>query len=324
MRMARIAALLLCLPLGGCQILPEKGASYRVYEAPAAAYPLCPADAHLRYSYRKRVAFAQLQTRQYSRLRGLHGIESRYMATLAQRLDRGRYQPLDLSVASPSQTPALDLHGRSMSQAEKITTLAQQHRAQFVVTGEILDMAQQQPRSYLSRVYRETPLLGLYTEDPERMVVIRLDVFDGSSGQPIDQQVFTAWSRDGADLARQHTLMGERFMHTPLGQALDGLLEQQSAYIAGLLSCIPLQFEVQRMAGLEQAVLSAGAAQGLRPGDVFRVTRERRPEGLYRQPVGQRPVGELVVEEVYPEHAVGRLASGEGASLRQGDWVRAW
>lgn len=324
MRLARIAALLLSVLLSGCLLIPEREPNSAVYDAKTAAYPNCLADNNPRYSYRKRVAFTRLNVTNRTRLRGLYGIESRYMDALSQRLDRNRYQPLALSELNPDSTVAVDLHGKPMSKAQKIVNLARQHRAQFVVAGELIDMAQQQPRGYFSRMYRSKPVLGLYTSDPERMIVIRLEIYEGSSGLLIDHQTFKAWSKDAADLNPQYTLMGERFMNTALGVALDGLLAQQNNYVAGLLSCIPLQLEIKHMASLEQAVLSGGAAQGLRPGDKLKITRESRPSGVHSQTSGQTVVGKLVVEEVYPEHAIGSLQEDSGASLRQGDWARAW
>lgn len=324
MRLARTAALFLCVLLSGCKLIPVKGATHAVYDPVAPAYPNCLADTSPRFSYRKRVLFTRLDVKSRAQLRGLYGIESRFMESLVARIDRNKYHPISQSEQLIDSVISIDLHGKVMPKSKKVVNLARQHRAQFVVSGEILDMGQQQQRSLFSRTYRSNPLLGAYTNDPERMIVIRLDVYEGSSGVLLDQQTFKAWSKDGADLNTQYTLMGERFMHTALGAALHGVLTQQQEYVSGLLSCIPLQAEIMRMAGLERAVLSVGAVQGVRPGDSFKAYRNSQPSGVHEQMVSQRSVGKLVIEEVYPEHAIGSLEAESGATLRQGDWVRAW
>lgn len=324
MRMARTAALFLCVLLSGCMLIPEKGVTHAVYEPAAPAYPNCLADTSPRFSYRKRVLFTRLDNKNSNQMRGLHGIESHFVESLVARIDRNRYHPISQSEQMIDSVVSVDLHGKVMPKSKKIVNLARQHSAQFVISGEILDMGQQQQRSLFSRTYRSNPVLGAYTKDPERMIVIRLDIYEGSSGLLLDQQTFKAWSKDGADLNTQYTLMGERFMHTALGAALDGVLTQQQAYVSGLLSCIPIQAEIMRMASLERAVLSVGAAQGLRPGDTFKTYRNSQPSGVHQQSVGQRSVGKLIIEEVYPEHAIGSLEPDSGSTLRQGDWVRAW
>lgn len=324
MRMARTAALALFVFLSGCQLIPEKGPTHAVYQAAPPTYPNCLADDSPRFSYRKRLLFTRLTVKDRSHLSGLYGIESEYVESLVARVDRNKYHPLSLSDQVIDDTLSVDLHGKVMPKSKKIMSLAHQHSAQFVIGGEVIDLGQQQKRSGFSRTYRSTPVLGVYTNDPERMIVIRLDIYEGSSGLLLDQQTFKAWSKDGADLNPQFTLMGERFMHTALGAALDGILQQQESYVSGLLSCIPIQAEVTRMAGLERAVVSVGAAQGLRPGDNFKAYRNSQPSGVHEQRVSQRPIGKIIIEEVYPEHAIAALESDSGATLRQGDWVRAW
>ncbi len=324
MRMARIATTALCVFLGACELMPERGLQQAVYPAPAAAYPDCRQESDPRYAYRKRVVFTRLSVKNRKQLRGLHGIESEYAQALASRLDRDTYQPVSLSHQSLHTNSAIDLQGRLLSQAAGIAELARRHRAQFVVGGEIVDMGQQQRRGHYSRSFRQLPVLGNYASDPERMIVVRIDIYDGASGKLVDQETFKAWSKDGADLKPLHTLLGERFMHTPLGVAIHGVMTQQNDYISTLLSCMPLQTQIQRMANTERGVIAAGAAQGVRPGDRFRVYRPASLPGARDQNVSQRPLGKLVVEEVYPEHALGTLDTESGASLRPGDLVRVW
>lgn len=324
MRLARIATTALLVFLGGCQLIPERGLQQAVYPAPAAAYPDCRADNDPRFAFRKRVLFTRLDIRDRHQLRGLHGIETAYAKALSARLDRDRYHPVSLGSRALQTHGAIDLQGKRLTKASLIANLGREHRAQFVVGGEIIDMAQQQSRGYYSNSFRQLPLLGNYASDPERMIVVRLDIYDASSGLLVDQETFRAWSKDSADLKPLHTLMGERFMHTALGVAMNGVLEQQNEYISTLLSCMPLQTEVERMAGSEHGVLSAGAAQGLRPGDSFKVFRPTRLAGTGKRNISQRPVGRMVLNEVYAEHALGTLESDTGATLRQGDLVRVW
>lgn len=324
MRMARIAAFILCFLMAGCELIPERGVTHVVHQKASPVYPNCLADESPRFSYRKRIAFVGLDVKNRNQLRGLYGIENRYMEALSARIERARYHPIKLSHESLNTGQSVDLHGQLMTTEKKIRNLARRHRAQFVVGGEILDMGQQQVRNRFSSSYRSNPLLGAYTSDPERMIAIRLDIYDGFTGLLLDQESFNAWSKDAADLNTRHTLMGERFMHTALGLALEGLLEQQKDYVSELLSCIALQGEIRNMATMENAVLSLGASQGLRPGDQFKVYRKNQPSGIHEQSISQRSVGTLLIKDVYPEHALGQLESDSGASLRQGDWVRAW
>jgi|GEM_PF-2421299 len=330
MRVARIAwslsLILLCSSLlSGCLTLPPpKGPSHAVNTPPAAAFPNCLADTSTRFSFRKRVVFTRLDVQNRKNIDGLYGIQSRYVDTLSARLDRNKYQSLALSSIGLNDIEAVDLHGKSMQLQQKISNISRQYQAQFVVGGEILDMGQQYPRDRFSRLFRDYPVLKDYSQDPERLIEIRLDIYNGSTGVLLDQETFSAWSRDGADLNQSYTLMGRRFMRSAIGMALDGLIEQQSDYVSGLLSCIPLQAEVLRIASGEQGVLSVGAQQGLRPGDEFKVYRNSEPSGVHDQKVSQRSIGKIKISEVYPDFAFGSLDDESGASLRQGDWIRAW
>lgn len=327
MRMARIAASV-CLScfISGCQYIPQKikGPDHAVAAAPGVAYPNCLGDSSSRFSYRKRVLFTRLDVKNRQHLRGLYGIESRFIDSLSEHLDRNRYDAITRSDIGLSDIQAVDLHGKVMRIEKKISNLAAQYRAQFVVAGEIIDLGQQTPRSVFSRNYRSVPIVSDYTDDPKRMIVIRLDIYEAVSGELLDRETFSAWSKDDADLNQQVSLMGEYFMQTSLGVALQGVLDQQNNYVSGLLSCIPLQGQVLRMAAAEQAVLSVGASQGLRPGDSFKVYRNNESAGVHDLEVSQRAIGELTVNEVYPDYALGALSDDSGASLRQGDWVRAW
>ncbi len=324
MRLARIAALALCLFLSACQLMPTKGPTHLVHPIASVAYPDCRGDDQARFSYRKRLVFLRLDVKDRAQLLALHGIESRFAEALGERIDRNKYHPIALSDTNLQAAQPVDLHGKTMTPQKTTAELARRHRAQFVIAGEIIDMGQQQNRNYISRNYRKVKYLDRFANDPARMIVIRLDVYDGSTGMLLDHEVFKAWSKDTADLDRKTTLMGGEFMQSPLGAALDGLLEQQSEYVEALLSCIPMQAEVLRMQSSEQAVLSIGASQGLRPGDKFKVYRSMQAAGVHDQNVSQRLIGSLLIKDVYPEHALGQLEDDSGASLRQGDWVRAW
>jgi len=166
--------------------------------------------------------------------------------------------------------------------------------------------------------------LGSYTHDPDRTIALRLQVYDGSNGTLLDQQKFTGWSKDSADLDRQRTLLSESFMESPIGKALDKMLDQQGAYVSGLLSCIPMQSKIAQLHKRQQGVIPVGTMAGLRPGDNLMVFRADGASGVYRTSESQRQIGQATVKQVHPESALIELQENTIKSLRVGDVVRAW
>lgn len=115
--------------------------------------------------------------------------------------------------------------------------------------------------------------LGL--ESVNGVVAMDVRLIDTSTGQVLQSQRAEAkLSQRGvsADInVRQVSFGGEAFEKTVLGQATREAIDQAVAFIIRSMEPVPWTGRVVEVAG-DQVYINAGAAAGLKPGDVFTVT----------------------------------------------------
>jgi curli biogenesis system outer membrane secretion channel CsgG len=159
--------------------------------------------------------------------------------------------------------------------------------------------------------------------------VVALDVrlIDAATGAVTQtQRVEAKMESRGASVdlgARGASIGGDTFEKTPLGQATREAIDKAVAFIVGAAKPVPWTALVADVAG-DQVFVNAGAAAGLRQGDVLAVSalvRQLTDPGS-GEVLGtmERPSGQVEIVEVQERFSVARMLAPFEA--KRGDYVR--
>ncbi|MDX9698322.1 MAG: flagella assembly protein FlgT middle domain-containing protein [Rhodocyclaceae bacterium] len=314
--------------LAGCANLPlppteeelarqqKLAADEEVRQAERAA-SLCRAEAGTPFALRKKVLLLAMPLARPAEAADLPGISTAWPQALQRKLaDSAHF--LVRNGSAHALDPAGDL-------AAQVTRLARSFDAQFVIAGHIDSLAIRPGQiefsgiSALTRL-RPIPLAML----DQRSLATHFDLYDGHSGARLAQ--LRQQDEIDTDVSnRSPDVMQGVFFHTKLGEALAALLEQQFEQIEDELACLPMMAAAHPLPD-GRISIAAGFNSGLQPGDRLRLFLEQvlPVSALVKQPQASRPFGEVLVEQVYPEHAVARLDSSLQPQWRGPAVVRAW
>ena len=300
-------ALLLLVGCAGQAVAPQAVVEVQsevVEPAKPVEVDFCDPEQGAPFSYRKKVAVLATELLQPQDAGDLPGLTARWSELLQQRLNEsGR-----LLVVNASDQ---HLHSGPLQQ-EWIVALANRLDVQFVVAVRFHNL----------HTSRNQFGVGRYTIPSLRMrrqVDAELMIFDGLYGTQI-ASVFYATQAEGSEsevinLARSPLLRGA-FITTPLGEALNSVLNAEVEQGLKKLACLPLMARVTKVVGDSLYISTSGAAL-IRPGDILQLFR------LSGQ-IESR-LGAVEVIKVFPESAVA-VYKGEGGAPKysEGLRVRAW
>lgn len=202
---------------------------------------------------------------------------------------------------------------RLMTQVQQ---LAQRHRTQFVLTGEILDMSMAHPgATYAPGLYTRFvsgvhDTLGVKTrfDKRDRHFSFELNLRDGFTGQTLFQKRYDTHGIWSVSDRRDVNFGSALFWESDYGEQVSGLLGKASDELAAAIACQPYITRVETRPSQQQILLHSGANNGLRAGDKLAlyqlVVQPINGEyQLYDTRLVDRQTS-IELREVYPSHSV--------------------
>lgn len=316
----RSAALFaLCLGLTACAQLPvvqteEERLRTELAEQErqaARTASLCRPEPGNPFSLRKKVLMLSMPVDSPMQAADLPGIATHWPRALQQRL-----HATDRFLLRDGTAFALDPQRNAQ---EQVTALARQFDAQFVIAGAFNTLGTH-PGAISLGPLKPIPL----PIKNERVLETTLTVYDGFSGAPITRLQHRG-AVEGQVEYRGNSPMRGVFFDTPFGQAVDKLLTEQSESLEDELACLPMQARVIQVRD-GKVRIDAGFTSNIQPGTRLRLLLN---DGNLLAPGGQalsteKPLGDVVIERVFPEHAVGKLDSSLSPEWRGSAYVRSW
>ena len=268
--------------------------------------------------YKKSVAFASFPRRVPStgNLGGLQHVEQQLPASLATEL-HNRHSIQALTHLQGSLISA-NVRGE-INAATQAQALSKQHRVQFVVSGEVDDMALRQPESVVNPglytrfingthnlLHINTPLDRRY-----RAFDFSVEVRDGFTGHIVFSNHYHTFGKWKAAPTAQVGFASPEFWKTDYGTQVQQLIALASNEMADAINCQPYIARVDATPGQQQIVIHSGNSNGLHSGDTLDLYQ------LVYQPITgeyQRSDTRLVKRngrvqliETYPSHSIGNV-----------------
>ncbi len=201
-----------------------------------------------------------------------------------------------------------------------IVQMAQQHGAQFVLSGVIRDLeieSTQYTRGAGALAGIKSMMRDLISR---RGVGLDVYIHDGLTGALVFQHRYSDSVVGDVWIPSGYTVGSERFRATPTGQKITEMIHQAAQDIRQLLSCYPLTTQVIRVDG-ENVFLAAGAQAKLRPGDSLVIYAKNHLSGIKLE----QEIGIIKLTQVQSDFSVGRMeVLSDVRQIRPGDLARSW
>lgn len=305
----------------------------------------CLASDNPSFSYRKRIAVLPMVLQQRQDAVDIPYVEREYSQELVRRLDDvGSLISIDASAYHALNTHSRASRLHSPVTSELIRYTAKDLNAQFLVTGQLLDLSFDRTKTHaidLVTSLRGWKDLGRQTYQGAtgsywRQMNLEISVFDGPSGALLKRKRYTGEANHFISAQRTHGsgrsgaggvgLDGQRFWQSDYGQLLSQTLDEQAKLITRSLECIPLRAQVSRV-DADVIEINTGVDALLMPGDRMRI--------FHKEPAGRDPqgvpkhrwkyYGAVTIVGVFPLKAVAQLDEGLPPDIISvGDIVQAW
>lgn len=269
-------------------------------------------------NYRKSIAFASFP----------RSVPSTSNAGALYKVDR--HLPLLLSANMTTRHSTLSpihipegLHNASYQgearAAAQTQSLARKHRTQFIVSGEVKDMAMVYPAKANAHGVFNTIVNGainMVNHGPpgntrSRIFSFQLQLRDGFTGQVVLDKYYETYGEWESKQSPDIGFGSPRFWQTDYGEKIQRLVAKASDDLAATVHCNPYIARVDQRPGRQQIIIHSGASSGLRAGDALELYQ------LVVQPV----TGEydnfdtrllnhntmVYLTEVYPSHSVAEI-----------------
>lgn len=221
---------------------------------------------------------------------------------------------LPLSLASANYSNGQELNNQ-------VQDIARDHRTQFIVSGEIIDMSMPYPNATYSPGLYNKAINGIHDtlhiktglDNRDRHFGFQVSLRDGFTGQVLFQQRYDTsgvWSiRNPRDVG----FGSPRFWRSDYGRQVKKLVAKAGNELASAIQCQPYISRVESRPGDQQIVLHSGANNGLRAGDRLALYQlvSTPINGVYKM-YDKRLVNRntaIELREVYPSHSVGVVPS---------------
>lgn len=292
----------LMLSVAGCATTPPSEVSLRTGE--------CQADGAGTGVHRKSAVVTAFAVERGAAASDLHGIGALLGSRLADYLQTSG----DLRIRASGQEP-LARPPRAM--ALPVRDLGEQHAAQFVVTGRVLDMGLAEPLIAVPWLDGQRIVVG-----QRRQLRLQIEVYDGWSGGLLMQRSIDRSVRNVAVESGQR--LGPGFWGSRYGAAAAEAVDTLAESALDGMACKPLRVPVLRVDGAE-IMIQAGGHDGMRAGDAVDLyaVQGYRPASTAALPRDIRLLGEARVERVSDDHAVLAVDDAARGVVRVGDLVRA-
>ncbi len=278
--------------------------------------PVCPEPAS--NHYKKSVAFVSFPRTVpiTSRLGALHEVEQQLPLLIGANLTNRHavLAPLYLREGFIST----NIRGEAEA-AVQVQILAQQHRVQFFVSGEVDDMTMDFPSSVENPSYYTQFVSGthnlLHINTPldkrSRAFSFKVEVRDGFTGQIVFTNQYRTIGKWKPAPEADVRFGSSRFWKTNYGEQIQHLVAKASDDLAQAINCQPYVARVESSPGQQQVVIQSGANSGLHRGDTLDIYQ------LVHQPISGeyqrfdtrliKRSGYIHLTETYPSHSVGNV-----------------
>lgn len=227
---------------------------------------------------------------------------------------RSSITPQQLNQAMPSASASTDAQLSLLSQR-----LANDHRSQFILSGEIVDMSMARPDATYNP--------GLYTrvvnqffdfveaknrfDKRDRLFSFQLHLRDGITGQELltkRYDTYGIWGHSG-----KVGFGTPLFWKSDYGQQIKGLVNVAAKDLTQAINCLPFITQIDSRPGQTQFILQSGANNGLHTGDMLSLYQLiiQGSDTRYQEHDVRLVNRNLAIElrEVYASHSVGVINS---------------
>lgn len=169
----------------------------------------------------------------------------------------------------------------------QLRRLAETHKVQYIVSGEVLDMSMLSYDDYANtdaldyRAQKLTKRLfgrfgwGRDKDVKERGFRFQLKIFDGISGEYVFDKEYQATGVWDVAASAQLGFASREFWLTDYGNKVGEVIDHAVQELGQKLNCQPFMTPIQQFASDHSVFVSAGANSGLQVGDVLQVLAQR-------------------------------------------------
>jgi len=177
-----------------------------------------------------------------------------------------------------------------------VQILTQSADAQYLLTGELVDLSMHNPQS---------KWYGLSTHDPKRQFELSMTLYDGNNSEKIWSKNYVTQGRWGLDKTQTVDVNSSKFWTAPYGVAISAILLDISSDLNQELFCAELKGNVVRIDN-QQLTINLGSTHGIKVGDTFSVSHNQQfidNNGIVRQSLVLNGVT-LIAQQVNRNHTI--------------------
>ncbi len=259
---------------------------------------------------RKKIIVTQFDVENPLQIEDIANIYDDLPKLLAEQL---QYNGGFLSHYSP-----LSLTHSSQDKQALIFQLAEQHGAQFIISGSVRDAG----RSHTPGKWG-TPFGSV----EQRRFQVEFKVYDGPTGVLLQHFNMTQLATGNVDIGRDKPIGSSEFSQTRYGQAILQLIQQSQQHLTQQLASEPFSARITRIDG-PYIYIDAGADSGLFEGNgLVAFAREARSPVINRDGqllgIPEHPIDTVIIQAVQRQFAIGKLSKPSSShKLRPGHRVK--
>ncbi|MFW5444337.1 MAG: flagella assembly protein FlgT middle domain-containing protein [Methylococcaceae bacterium] len=230
----------------------------------------------------------------------------------------GRNETHTVMYSRPDMAP--EILDSTEYQDSIVVQLAQQHGAQFVLSGVIRDL-EVESTEYVRGA-------GIFAQIKSRMrdfvarrgVAIDIFVHDGMSGALLFQHRYTDTVIGDVWIPSGYTVGSERFKATPTGHKISKIIQLASKNINQLFACYPFAAKVIKVEN-KKIYINAGIQDKLKQGDSLVVYAVNSNAGMQEKTL----IGVLNIRDVQANFSVAEMEIiSDARKIKAGDLVKSW
>lgn len=215
---------------------------------------------------------------------------------------------------------APEIINQSVYQDSVIVQLAQEHGAQFVLSGVIRDL-EVESTEYVRGAGAFAQLKSMMRDFiARRGVGIDVYVHDGMTGALLFQHRYTDTVIGDVWIPAGYTVGSERFKATPAGHKISNIIQLASKDIVDLFGCYSFSAKIIKVEN-NKVYIAAGMQDKLKPGDSLVVYARNLSSGMQENKL----IGVVKIEDVQSGFSVGEMEIvSDIRKIKAGDMVKSW
>jgi len=230
----------------------------------------------------------------------------------------GKNKTHSVLYAKPDMAP--EIIDETGYQDSIIVQMAQEHGAQFILSGVIRDF-EVESTEYVRGAGIFAQVKSMMRDFVARRgVAIDVYVHDGASGALLFQHRYTDTVIGDVWIPSGYTVGSERFKSTPSGHKISKIIQLASQDVGHLFTCYPFSTKVLKVEN-NKVYIAAGTQDKLRQGDSLVVYASKGASTMQTNEL----VGVINIQNVQANFSVGRMElASDIRKIRAGDLVKSW